>query len=165
VKFETTASRVWKHMSRENRLAAARSFFREPSQETIGLALSALVRMRKMRPQKARALPPDEQARTLAAVIDPGEPLASSLLVSLHLGERRAMLATFLDAAGLPHENGLLKEEADAVTLTEANVQAGLAALGAQHTAEEVRTYLNTLWLQDPERWALLEGLPEPVEP
>jgi hypothetical protein len=163
VKFETTASRIWKHMSREDRLAAASSFFKQPSQETIGLALSALVRMRKMRPQAARALPPDEQARTLAAVIDPGEPLASSLLVSLHLGERRPMLATFLDATGLPHEDGLLKEEADAVTITEANVKAGLAALSAKHTAGEIRTYLNTLWLQDPERWALLESLPDPA--
>jgi hypothetical protein len=151
-------------MSREDRLAAARSFFKEPSQETIGLALTALVRMRKMRPQAARALPPDEQARTLATVIDPGEPLASSLLVALHLGERRPMLATFLDAAGLPHENGLLKEEADAVTLTEAGVRAGLAALAQAHSPEQIRTYLNTLWLQDPDRWGLLEQLPEPVE-
>ena len=161
MKFEDKASRIWKHMSREDRLAAARSFFEEPSQETIGLALAALVRMRKMRPQAARALPPDEQARTLAAVIDPGEHLASSLLVSLHLGERRPMLATFLDATGLPHEDGLLKEEADAVTITEANVQKGLEALRARHTDGEIRTYLNTLWLQDPERWALLESLPD----
>jgi hypothetical protein len=122
------------------------------------------VKMRKMRPQAARALPPEEQARTLAAVIDPGEPLASSLLVSLHLGERRPMLATFLDAAGLPHEDGLLKEEADAVTLTEANVMAGLEALRQAHSPEEIHTYLNTLWLQDPERWALLERLPETVK-
>jgi hypothetical protein len=161
VKFESTAGKVWKHMSREDRLAAARSFFKEPSQETIGLALAALVKMRKMRPQAARALPPDEQARTLAAVIDPGEPLASSLLVSLHLGERRPMLATFLDAAGLPHEDGLLKEDADAVTLTEANVQAGLEALRQAFSPGEIHTYLNTLWLQDPERWALLEKLAE----
>lgn len=165
MKFDESAGRVWKHMSREDRLAAARSFFREPSQETVGLALAALVKMRKMRPQAARALSIDEQARTLAGLIDPGEPLASSLLVSLHLGERRAMLATFLDAVGLPHENGLLKEEADAVTLTDENVKAGLAALGTQHTPEEIRTYLNTLWLQDPERWALLESLPEPAQP
>ena len=161
MKFESTAGKVWKHMSREDRLAAARSFFKEPSQETIGLALAALVKMRRMRPQAARALPPDEQARTLAAVIDPGEALASSLLVSLHLGERRPMLATFLDAAGLPHENGLLKEEADAIVLSEANVSAGLSALQKAHSPEEIQTYLNTLWLQDPDRWALLEQLPD----
>ena len=75
------------------------------------MALAAVVKARHMRPQVARALPPEEQARALASVLDVGEPVASSLLVALHLGERRPMLATFLDAAGLPHENGLLKDE------------------------------------------------------
>ena len=27
----------------------------------------------------------------------------------------------------------------------------------------ENRTYLNTLWLQDPDRWKVLEDLPEPA--
>ena len=164
MKFEPTASRVWKTLTRDARLEAATSFFREPSQETIGLALAALVRVRRMRPQAARALSPEEQARTLAGLLDPGEPLSSSLLVALHLGSRRPMLATFLDAASLPHEDGLLKEEADAVTLTEENVKAGLQALAAAHPPAAVKTYLNTLWLQDPERWAALETLPDPED-
>jgi hypothetical protein len=163
LKFESTAQRVWKSMGRESRLEAASSFFREPSQETVGLALQALVKARHMRPQAARALPPDEQARALAGVLDPGEPLASSMLVSLHLGTRRPMLATFLDACGLPHEDGLLKEEADGVALTEESVKAGLAALSAKHGPAEIRTYLNTLWLQDPDRWAVLQALPDPA--
>jgi hypothetical protein len=72
------------------------------------------------------------------------------------------MLATFLDAAGLAHENGLLKDEDDGAVSEEA-ARKGIAALrDAGHTPEQVRTYLNTLWLQDPDRWKALEDVPEP---
>jgi hypothetical protein len=66
------------------------------------------------------------------------------------------MLSTFLDAAGIPHEAGLLKDDAPPAPLTEAPARAGVKALLASHPADHVRTYLNTLWLQDPERWAVL---------
>ena len=70
---------------------------------------------------------------------------------------------TFLDAAGLPHEDGILKEEADTVTLDDQRLRAGLDVLKARFTAHQIRTYLNTLWLQDPDRWDGLRGLPEPA--
>jgi hypothetical protein len=95
-------------------------------------------------------------------VLDPGEPVAAALLVALHLGTRREMLATFLDAIGLPHEQGILKDEADATTLDDARLGSGLDALKARFRAHEIRTYLNTLWLQDPDRWEALRGLAEP---
>lgn len=162
MRFEPTAARIWKRLSREERTAAAASFWKDTPPEVTGMALAALVKARHMRPQVARSMPPDEQARALASVLDVGEPVASSLLVALHLGERRPMLATFLDAAGLRHENGLLKDEDDAVVNGDA-AQKGIAALrAAGHSPEQVRTYLNTLWLQDPDRWKALEDLPEP---
>ena len=99
MRFEPTAARLWKRLGREERNAAASSFWKETPPEVTGMALAALVKARHMRPQVARSLPPEEQARALASVLDVGEPVASSLLVALHLGERRAMLATFLDAA------------------------------------------------------------------
>ena len=52
----------------------------------------------------------ESQARAVAQILDPGEGLAASLLVALHLGERRAVLSTFLDAVGLPHEDGILTD-------------------------------------------------------
>jgi hypothetical protein len=163
VRFEPTAARLWKRLAREERSAAAASFWKDTPPEVTGLALAAVVKARKMRPQVARALPPEEQARALASVLDVGEPVAASLLVALHLGERRPMLATFLDAAGLPHENGLLKDEAEEGAVAGASASKGVAALlKAGHTPEQVRTYLNTLWLQDPDRWKSLEDLPDP---
>lgn len=155
--FEHTAGRLWKRLSREDRQAAARHFFAQPPQEVFGTALAALVKARHLRPQVARSMAPEEQARALSSVLDVGETLAASLLVALHLAERRALLSAFLDAAGLPHEDGLLKEEADAVAFTEVTARAGVRALAAAFPREQVEVYLNTLWLQDPDRWAPLE--------
>lgn len=138
-------------------MAAATHFWREPPEDVLGAALSAVVKARRLRPQVARALPPEEQARALAAVLDPGEPLAASLLVALHLGERRPVLATFLDAAGLAHDNGILREEDELQPLPEAAARQGVRALVAAYPREQVETYLNTLWLQDPDRWGVLE--------
>jgi hypothetical protein len=157
--FEDTAVRLWKRLEREERVAAASRFFEEPPQEVLGSAIAAIIKARHLRPQVARAMAPEEQGRALASVLDPGEPLASSLLVALHLGARREMLATFLDAAGLPHEDGILKEEADAVDLDDSRLRAGVDALKARFQPHEIRTYLNTLWLQDPDRWARLREL------
>lgn len=156
--FHSTATRLWKHLPPEERLLAATAFFAEPPPELAGAALGALVKARHLRPQAARSLAPDAQARILATVLDPGEPLSHGLLVSLHLGHRRPLLGAFLDALGLPHEDGVLKEEADAVAPV--TVEKAKAAVGALPSFPdgEVRTYLNTLWLQDPERWAALEA-------
>jgi hypothetical protein len=164
LRFEPTLTRVWKRLSKDERLAAAKHLLAESGGETMPAVLAAIVSARRVRPQVARTLPADEQARILGSVLDPGEPLAGSLLVSLHLGERRAMLAAFLEAAGLPHEGGILKEDADAAAqpLPDVAATAGMSALAA-FPGGEVRTYLNTLFLQDPERWAALRSLPEPA--
>jgi hypothetical protein len=160
--FEETAVRLWKRLEREERIAAAGRFFAEPSQEVYAGAIGAIIKARHLRPQVARSLSPEEQARALAAVLDPGEPVAAALLVALHLGPRREMLAIFLDAVGLPHEDGILKDEADATALDDGRLRAGLDALKARFSAHEIRTYLNTLWLQDPDRWDALRALAEP---
>ena len=161
--FEETAVRLWKRLEREEKIAAAGRFFAEPPQEVYGSALGAIIKARHLRPQVARSMSPEEQGRALASVLDPGEPVAAALLVALHLGARREMLAVFLDAIGLPHEDGILKDEADAATLDDARMRKGLEALKARFSAHEIRTYLNTLWLQDPDRWNGLRDLSEPV--
>jgi hypothetical protein len=160
VRLERTAARVWKRLTREERLAAAEAFFEEPG-ELAGAAARAIAEARHLRPQVARALPVEEQARALGLVLDPGELLASSLLVALHLRHRRPLLRAFLDAAALPHEDGVLKdEESSPSPLSEEAARHAVAALAA-FPPHEALTYLNTLWLQDPDRWAALEAAVE----
>jgi hypothetical protein len=157
--FHPTATRLWKHLPPGERLAASTAFFAEPPPELAGSAIGALVKARNLRPQAARALAPDAQARILAATLDPGEPLAQGLLVALHLGHRRPLLGAFLDALSMPHEDGVLKEDADpAEPVSAGKARSALAALSS-FPAGQVRTYLNTLWLQDPERWRALEAV------
>ena len=159
--FEKTATRLWKQLSREDRLAAAQYFWHEPHAEVMGAALASIAKARHLRPQVARSLSEEDKARATSVLLEPGETVAASLLVALHLGQRRPMLGTFLDAVGLPHENGLLKDAGDDVTITESAAEAGVQRLRAAHPEEHVRLYLNTLWLQDPERWRMLERLAE----
>lgn len=157
-----TCQRLWKSLTPDERLSAAGHFWKEPAGEVVGTALGVLVKARHLRPQAARALPPDAQARILATVLEPGEALAAALLVALHLGDRRPLLTAFLDALSLPHENGVLKDEADAQEPGEEKLRAAVGALKA-FPPHEVATYLNTLWLQDPLRWGALEKAAEAV--
>ncbi|HET7292638.1 MAG TPA: hypothetical protein VFM88_09445 [Vicinamibacteria bacterium] len=162
MRFEPTASRLWKRLPREERRLAAAAFLHEPVPELLASALSAIVRARHVRPQVARAMAPEEQAAALAGILDPGEALAGSLLVALHLGERRPLLAAFLDGLGLPHEDGVMKEEAEARTLEAAFVERTARELTGRFPAEQVELYFNVLLLQDPERWEPIRALSGP---
>jgi hypothetical protein len=157
MQLDTTATRVWKKLTRDERLLAATAFWKDAPPELAGSALGAVIKLRRLRPQVARSLPVAERASALAGSLEPGEPLAGALLVALHLEARRPLLCAFLDALGLPHENGLLKDEAEQRELTEAALSLAAQALHGSFPAAEVRTYFNTLWLQDPVRWAGLE--------
>ncbi len=160
--FHETATRLWKSLPSGERLLATSAFFRNPSPELLPSALGALVKARRLRPQAARALAPDAQARILATVLDPGESLAQGLLVDLHLAERRPLLGAFLDALGLPHEEGILSEEAE--TPGPVSTEAARRAVAALRSfpPDHVATYLNTLWLQDEERWSALADVEGP---
>jgi hypothetical protein len=159
--FHDTSTRLWKSLPREERLLAASAFFRDPSPELLGSALGVVAKARRMRPQAARALAPDAQARIVATVNDPGESLARGLLVSLHLGERRPLLGAFLDALALPHEDGVLTEEAESPAPPSGESTRRAVRALASFPRDQVEVYLNTLWLQDPERWA---ALPDSVD-
>ncbi len=160
--LELSAQRLWKRLSAVDRQAAAQYLFAEPTPEAMAGAFGAIARTRRMRPQAVRAMAPDAQARATASILDPGEALAASLLVALHLGERRPLLQAFLDAMNLPHEAGILTDEADAKPApTTDGLRAGLQAL-ASFPKDHVTTYLNTLYLQDPERWGALAEVEVP---
>jgi len=152
VPFQTSATRLWKRLDPQERLEAATQFWKEPPAEAAAGALAAIVRARRMRPQAARALP----------LFDPGETVAAALVVSLHLGVRRPMLSAFLDLLGIPHEDGVLKEEAAQVAAPDdERAQAAVKGLAQRFPANEIETYLNALWLQDENHWRALVAASE----
>jgi hypothetical protein len=156
VEFDLSAGRIWRRLTREERLAAARQFWADPASESVGHAQAAIVKVLHVRPQAVRTLPAERKAAALASVAEPSELLAASLLVALHLGERRPLLAAFLDAVGLAHDQGLLAEDSAPEPVAEDAARRGVEALMAAYPPDHVRTYLNTLFLQDHDRWAAL---------
>lgn len=149
--WHKTSTRIWKDLTAEERLAAAQEVVEDTSPLMRNTVAAVVAQARNMRPQSAARLPKDSLARIVATVRDPGEMLAASLLVALHLGGRRPLLAKFLDAAGLPHENGVLADDAP-TTVAADGLDRALRAI-ADEPRDRVRCYLNTILLQDPERW------------
>jgi len=81
--------------------------------------------------------------------------LAARMLVSYHLAHQRPMMSAFLDALGIPHDNGLITEDPKGPVTAE-QVKAGRAALAGSYPAEDVELYFATLLAQDPETWSVL---------
>jgi hypothetical protein len=155
--WPSTSAKIWRALSADERHLAAAEVVKDPSDLVRATAVAVIAQARNMRAQTARRLDRDAQARILASVRDPGEVLAASLLVALHLGHRRPLLTRFLDAAGLPHENGVLAEDAPSELSAEAFDRA-IASL-SDTPRREAQVYLNTLLIQDPDRWGRIAGL------
>ena len=84
--------------------------------------------------------------------------LAARLLVSYHLGHQRPMMAAFLDALGIVHDNGLISDELSGAVADD-KLKLGAEALASAYPADDVRLYFETLLLQDPDTWAGLASL------
>ena len=70
------------------------------------------------------------------------------------------MMAAFLDALGVAHDNGMIAE--DAVIPQESDkIHAAVRAIAESFPAEDVALYLSTLSWQDPQTWSVLAKLPE----
>src|SRR5438067_13643958 len=155
-----TPSRLWKHMSLDQRTRIARAFWTdtEATDDQVQAAL-LIAHQKKFRPKTVIGLDVERKARHLATLGPMPEQIAARALIVYHLAEQRPMMGAFLDALGIQHENGLIQE--DAVKPDAAKIGAAAAQLATQFPAEDVKVYLNTLLSQDPETWGGLAGLPQ----
>jgi hypothetical protein len=165
----TSPVHIWKQLPDERRVQAAEAFWTEEDGfEQQVEALGLLARRLKARPKFVAGLPVEKRARYLASHPAMPEPLAARLLVSYHLAHQRPMLAAFLDALGIAHENGLITQDPDG-PLSAERVTAAVAALDERFAREDVTVYLGTLLTQDPGTWAaigpLIEARGRPVTP
>lgn len=151
-----TPQQVWREMSSEQRLAAARAFWAdEDSGPQQAEAIQALARQLRFRPQSLLRLSPDKLARHLAALRAISEPLAGRALVAYHLAGQRPMLEAFLTHLGVPNEHGVIKD-GPTEPPGEDRLRAAAAALVERFPAADVRVYLLTLAAQDPDVWGPL---------
>jgi hypothetical protein len=145
-------------MSAAQRLEAARAFWRdEQAGDDRMQAVRLIAQEKKFRPKTVLALDAERKARHLASILSLPNTLAARALVVYHLAERRPMMATFLDALGIAHENGLI--QANDVKPDTDKLAPAAARIAQEYPAADVSLYLNTLLCQDPETWGGLSDV------
>src|SRR5262245_7550659 len=107
-----TPARLWKQMSSEQRVAAGRAFWSadDALDDQVQAAL-LIAQQKKFRPKTVIGLDLDRKARHLASLASLPEGIAARVIVLYHLADQRPMMARFLDALGIAHENGLIQED------------------------------------------------------
>lgn len=147
-------------MTPEQRLQAAKAFWQdEQATDDQIQAVLLIARQRKFRPKSVVSLDDDRKARHLASITSLGDQLAARALVLYHLAQQRPMMATFLDALGITHDNGLIQD--DEVKPAADKLGPAVAELAQKYPAEDVSLYLSTLLCQDRDTWGALAGLPQ----
>jgi len=147
-------------MTPELRQQAARAFWLdEDATDDQVQAVMIIAQQKKFRPKFILGLDIDRKARHLATLGSLPDAIAARVLIVYHLAEQRSMMAAFLDALGIAHEDGLIKD--DEVKPDPSKIGPAAAQIAQQFPAEHVSLYLNTLLCQDPETWGALEGLPQ----
>jgi hypothetical protein len=150
-----TPSRLWKRMTLDQRQRAARAFWQEPEAADDQIQAALLIaQQKKFRAKTVIALDEDRKARHLASLATLPEQIAARALIVYHLAEQRPMMGAFLDALGIAHENGLIKN--DAAKPDAAKLAPAAEKIAKQFPADDVRLYFDTLRCQDPETWGAL---------
>ena len=152
---------LWASLDPDVRVAAARALYahdwgESPTRREADFAIMHGMRFRET---AVRQLSVDKRAHYLARSVRPTDSLAGSLLLALHLEQRRAMLSAFLDALKIPHENGLISEDHDMKPPAAASLEKAAKTLRDQFPPDEVELYLATLYVLDSETWAGLAPL------
>ncbi len=155
-------SQLWGSLDPDVRIAAARSLYahdwgQTPTRREADFAITQGMRFRE---SAVRQLPIERRAQYLARSLRPTDSLAGSLLLALHLEQRRPMLAAFLDALKIPHTDGLINENYDLKPPSAAAVKKAAKLLSGSFPAADVQLYLATLHTLDPETWAAVGDTP-----
>lgn len=142
----------------EKRQAAAAAFWEdEHGLDQQVEVIVTLARKLNFRPKSIQTLPAERRIKLLAGMADVSEAVATRALIGYHLTSERPMMATFLDAVGIAHDNGLITAEEVPAPPAE-KLSAGVAAIKAAYPPDAVRLYLHTLVVLDGDTWGALDG-------
>jgi hypothetical protein len=151
----TTIRKLWKALTPEERTAAVTASLVDDENGWVKTTTrGAIAGALKFRPQTVATWPRQKMIAEAARLPLDDAQLLSAYLVDLHLGTRRPMMAAFLDAVGVPHENGRIDTEASGpIEVSPETLSAAADELARQFPPDEVVTYFLTLLLQDAETW------------
>ena len=100
---------VWDLMDDDEKKAAAVAFWNGADRESRSALEIALATDLKFRQQSVRQLSAERVAGRLVRLADNlPETVLFQYLFHLHMEQRRPLMVGFLDAVGLPHDNGAL---------------------------------------------------------
>ncbi len=155
-------SRLWRDLPLDTRLRLADAFWRDERSQEIHAprveAIVAIARRMNFRGKSVQALPVEKRAKYLAQMPDVSDIVASHALIAYHFRDQRPLMAAFLDAVGIAHEDGLITAE-DVPAPDKAKVVAAVETLGQTFPAADVDVYLRTLLAVDGDTWKDLEAL------
>jgi hypothetical protein len=152
-------SRLWKELPADTRVAAAEAFWRdEDAEQQQAEAIVVLAKRLNFRTKSLQALPVERRARHLAQLPDVSDTVAGRALVAYHFAHARPLMAAFLDALGIPHDNGLITAE-DIQAPPRAALAAAVERTHAAFPKEAVDLYLRTLLVLDGDTWSELDPL------
>ncbi len=145
---------VWDLMTDDEKKLAAAALWDNADRESRSAIEMALAKEMKFRPQSVKRLATERVAPRLARLAEElPEAAFFQFLFHLHMVERRELMVEYLDAVGLPHNEGVLDLPDDAEAPT-AEAAAGPARdLLAKH-GREALVYLGTLAVADADFWA-----------
>lgn len=151
---ELSPTAIWTHLDPETRQLAARSLYADKESRREGdLAIATTLRFREI---AVRKLPLEQRIGYLTRAVHPDDSLAASLLVALHLEQRRPLLEAFLTALGIPQTDGVIDPDHELVAQDESALSDAIGQLDARFEAPEIDLYLACLLAMDPDPWAAL---------
>ena len=121
--------------------------------------LSAVAETRKLRPVFLERQPrPQRHAAMLATLSRPALDLvAGNLIRTWLLKKHKQMLVDFLDALGIPHQEGVVEELPPA--MDDAKMRAAVDGLLAKHPSEAVAVYLQAFNEMNEVEWPDLRAM------
>jgi hypothetical protein len=155
-------SEIWKNLPPATRVDVAEAFWRDDQSQDIEVqhaeVVIALARRLNFRPKSLQALPVERRAKQLAQLEDVSDAVATRALIAFHFRSRRPLMAAFLDALGIAHDQGLITADEVAPPAKDKLVAAAQALKGG-FPDEDVALYLRTLSALDGETWGQLDGV------
>lgn len=149
-------SQLWKQLPTPTRLRLASAFWLDTqsadvqTQQTEAIAL--LAKRLNFRVKSVRALPVDTRARYLGHMGEIPDLIAMRALVAYHLANERPLMASFLDALGIAHDQGVITAESVDPPAAD-KIATAVQAIRTSYPAEAVDLYLRTLVAVDGETW------------
>ena len=148
---------VWELMDDDEKKAAAVAFWNEADRESRSAIEVALAQDLKFRPQSVRQLSAERVSGRLVRLADSlPETVLFQYLFHLHMSGRRPLMVEYLDAVGLPHDDGALDLPDDFEGPDGEKVEAAARDL-VQAREHEALVYLGTLIVADTDFWKALD--------